>query len=61
VGLLGLTLASVGLVVAQPLLAGTFCTLRLPSAAVSFAVAALVAEEVTAAYAVWRSPAGAHR
>jgi hypothetical protein len=56
-----LALASVGLVAAQPLLTGTFCTLCLTSAAVSLAVAALAAEEVTAAYAVWRSPVGARR
>jgi uncharacterized membrane protein len=44
----GFAVASLGLVVSQPLLTGTWCTLCLTSAAVSFAVAALVREEVVA-------------
>lgn len=45
----GLAVTGVVLVVSQPLLTGTFCTLCLASAAVSFVIAALVWEEVHAA------------
>jgi uncharacterized membrane protein len=44
----GIALTSVGLVISQPVLTGTFCTLCLLSAAVSFVVAGLVYEEVRA-------------
>ncbi len=44
----GMALTSVGLVVSQPVLTGTFCTLCLTSAALSFVIAGLVAEEVRA-------------
>ncbi|MFC7387636.1 vitamin K epoxide reductase family protein [Sphaerisporangium rhizosphaerae] len=52
--LLGLTaavlaLTGVGLVIAQPILTGTFCTLCLTSAGISWLVALLVAREVGAA------------
>ncbi|RCV50345.1 vitamin K epoxide reductase family protein [Marinitenerispora sediminis] len=47
-----LALTGLLLVIAQPLLTGTFCTLCLVSAGISFAVAALVAGEVAAALRV---------
>jgi uncharacterized membrane protein len=51
--LLGLTAAalavtSVGLVIAQPILTGTFCTLCLASAVLSWLIALLVSREVRA-------------
>lgn len=54
--LLGLTAAALSvvgaiLVVSQPLLTGTFCTLCLTSAAISFTVAALARHEVVATVA----------
>jgi uncharacterized membrane protein len=54
VALLGLTAAAlaltgVGLVITQPVLTGTFCTLCLTSAALSWVIALLVAREVRAA------------
>ncbi len=55
-----LGLAAIGLVIAQPVLTGTFCTLCLCSAAVSLTIAALVRREVTAAarLVVYRRRAG---
>lgn len=44
-----LGVAGIGLVIAQPVLTGTFCTLCLCSAAVSLMIAALVWREVAAA------------
>lgn len=44
----GLALTGVALVISQPLLTGTFCTLCLVSAAVSWVVLLLAAEEVLA-------------
>jgi uncharacterized membrane protein len=44
----GLAVTSLGLIISQPVLTGTFCTLCLTSAAVSFVIAALVYEEVRA-------------
>ncbi|MCA1696831.1 MAG: hypothetical protein LC749_20040 [Actinobacteria bacterium] len=45
----GLALVGLALVISQPVLTGTFCTLCLCSAAISFTVAALVRHEVLAA------------
>jgi uncharacterized membrane protein len=53
----GLGLTAVVLVISQPLLAGTFCTLCLVSAALSLTIAALVVAEVRAAVAGYASPA----
>jgi uncharacterized membrane protein len=56
----GIALTSVGLVISQPVLTGTFCTLCLTSAAVSFVVAGLVYEEVRAVVASYlqQTPTG---
>ncbi len=57
--LVGVTVAALAiigllLVISQPLLTGTFCTLCLCSAAISFAIAALARHEVVAAVRVVR-------
>jgi uncharacterized membrane protein len=56
VGVVSTALAATGvvLIVSQPVLTGTFCTLCLASAAISFAIAALVFEEVKASVAGFR-------
>lgn len=57
VGAVSAALAAVGvaLVISQPVLTGTFCTLCLASAAISFTIAALVVEEVRAAVRSFRA------